>query len=451
MNLLLCCLAVAFLSSSVAKAEQAYPLGCSQKDPKYYEFENYPFPPPDVTIKSTEDYMLVRRLGSGKFSDVFEAVDVQLETQLLDNNNNNKNDDALTIDPRTLVVLKCLKPVAERKIKRELLVLQHSSKLPNLARLLAVVVPSDYNDSNSNKKYQLQSMPSLVLQHAGVDSQWLCHHYSKTPSGDDRYMTEDEMRYFLYHLLVALDHLHSSGIMHRDVKPRNVLIDHTDMSLMLIDLGLADFYLPDTKYNVRVASRHYKSPELLLGYEHYDYAIDLWGVGCILAGLLMRREPFFRGYVLIGVCVVCVCLLSLLLMTKLFSLIHLIIHRKDNMDQLGTIVAVLGTADLHAYISKAKIKMTPEIRKVIAKYTLRDGGSKKEWSSFASPDYTPSPEGLDLLSKLLVYDHNIRLTAKQAMQHSFFDSVRDRVDRQIQEKTRTITTQGLFAGLHEAT
>jgi casein kinase II subunit alpha len=114
------------------------------------------------------------------------------------------------------------------------------------------------------------------------------------------------------------------------------------------------------------------------------------------------------------------------------------------MDQLGTIVAVLGTADLHAYISKAKIQVTPEIRKVIAKYTLR-GGSKKEWSSLAESlnDYTPSQDGLDLLSKLLVYDHNVRLTAKEAMEHAFFDSVRDRVDRQIQLQTRGLLGGGL--------
>ena len=180
--------------------------------------------------------------------------------------------------------------------------------------------------------------------------------------------------------------------MHRDVKPRNVLIDMTDMSLMLIDLGLADFFLPNTQYNVRVASRHYKAPELLLGNENYDYAIDMWGVGCILAGLLFRREPFFRG--------------------------------KDNMDQLGTIIAVLGTADLHSYLAKANIAMKPEIRKVIAKYTLR-GGKKKEWrqvaDEFSTASYAPNAQGLDLLSKLIVYDHTTRLTAKQAMQHSFFD------------------------------
>jgi casein kinase II subunit alpha len=341
--------------------------------------------------------MLVRRLGAGKFSDVFETVDVHLEERL--RASNTKQSSILSIDPRTLVVLKCLKPVAERKIKRELLVLQHASKLPNLARLLALVIPSDYQDSS--KRYHLQSMPTLVLEHAGVDSQWLCH------PKDGQYLTDEEIQYFLLHLLVALDHLHAGGIMHRDVKLRNVLIDMTDMSLMLIDLGLADFFLPNTQYNVRVASRHYKAPELLLGNENYDYAIDMWGVGCILAGLLFRREPFFRG--------------------------------KDNMDQLGTIVAVLGTADLHSYLAKANIAMKPEIRKVIAKYTLR-GGKKKEWrqiaDEFSTASYTPNVQGLDLLSKLIVYDHTIRLTAKQAMQHSFFDPVRDRVERQIREKRR---------------
>lgn len=149
--------------------------------------------------------------------------------------------------------------------------------------------------------------------------------------------------------------------------------------------------------------------------------------------------------------------------------------RKDNMDQLGTIVAILGTEDLHAYISKAKINVTPEIRKVIAKYTLRGRGNKKEWStlipspSSSSPNndnsdnmsssssslekgkttkeegtatttnanknvYIPSEDGIDLLSKLLIYDHTNRLTAKQAMDHKFFDSVRGPVNRRIQEQ-----------------
>ena len=226
-------------------------------------------------------------------------------------------------------------------------------------------------------------------------------------SEDEQYLSEYEIKYYLYHLLVALDALHAAGIMHRDVKPRNVLInkhrtDHPHQpALLLIDLGLADMYLPATRYNVRVASRHYKSPELLIGYSYYDYAIDMWGVGCILAGLLFRREPFFRG--------------------------------RDNQDQLGKIIAILGTGDLLSYMTKYKVELTPEIRKVIAKYVVR-GGQKKQWSDLVIPEDCPKPsaEGLDLLDHLLVYDHYDRLTAQQAMRHPFFDAVRARVEAEIQ-------------------
>jgi len=238
--------------------------------------------------------------------------------------------------------------------------------------------------------------------------------------------------------------------MHRDVKPRNVLINrrshrrHHDGTsihrqqygsrstislpppLMLIDLGLADMYLPNTAYNVRVASRHYKSPELLVGYKYYDYGMDLWGVGCILAGLLWRREPFFRG--------------------------------KNNLDQLGKIVAVLGTRDLLAYTTKYSVTIQPELRKVLASYVQRGDGRKERmtWSEYyyyyfhnlqqqqsdgnntmnvQQPLLLPSylEEGCDLLDKLLVYDHTRRWTAKQAMQHTFFDPVREKVHREIQK------------------
>jgi casein kinase II subunit alpha len=402
-------------------AERAYPLGCSGKPPSYYDYENFLFPPPGVSLKTTKDFQILRRLGSGKFSDVFEAVDMDLERQLTtttaaSNNKIENTKDTITgaVNPRTLVVLKCLKPVSDRKIRRELLVLSHCKCLPNLVQLLGVVVPETPSP-------YLPPMPSLILQHAGVHSQWLCHgrgidptsafalaHDNVNDNGNNQYLSEYEIKYYVYHLLVALDALHASGIMHRDVKPRNVLINkerqqrHPDLdpALLLIDLGLADMYLPNTRYNVRVASRHYKSPELLVGYALYDYAIDMWGVGCILAGLLLRREPFFRG--------------------------------RDNQDQLGKIIAVLGTGDLLSYMTKYKIELTPEIRKVIAKYVIR-GGRKKAWTDISVPADCPKPsdEGLDLLDNLLVYDHFNRLTARQAMLHPFFDAVRDRVITEI--------------------
>jgi casein kinase II subunit alpha len=184
--------------------------------------------------------------------------------------------------------------------------------------------------------------------------------------------------------------------------------------LMLIDLGLADFYVPGQSYNVRVASRHYKSPELLLHMQYYDYGLDLWGVGCILAGLLLRREPLFRG--------------------------------KDNPDQLSKIVAVLGTTDLLTYMRQFNIPVTPELQAMLDRNDEHHAHRQSWWDLYqqhnqqhGQHDHNPSEanhsvlprDGLDLLDKLLIYNHQKRLTAQQALQHPFFDPVRERVLSQV--------------------
>lgn len=68
--------------------------------------------------------------------------------------------------------------------------------------------------------------------------------------------------------------------MHRDVKPHNVMIDHEKRQLRLIDWGLAEFYHPEREFNVRVASRYFKGPELLIDLQDYDYSLDMWSLGC---------------------------------------------------------------------------------------------------------------------------------------------------------------------------
>ena len=133
---------------------------------------------------------------------------------------------------------------------------------------------------------------------------------------------DDDVRKYIYQVLKALDFCHSVGIMHRDVKPHNIMIDHERGQVRLIDWGLAEFYHPGTEYNVRVASRYFKAPELLVDYKMYDYSTDLWSLGCMFAGLIFRKEPFFHGH--------------------------------DNTDQLVKIVRVLGTDELEAYLSECR-------------------------------------------------------------------------------------------------
>ncbi len=76
--------------------------------------------------------------------------------------------------------------------------------------------------------------------------------------------------------------------MHRDVKPHNVMIDPRQKKLRLIDWGLAEFYHANQNYNVRVASRYFKGPELLVDMTDYDYALDMWSLGCMFAGMVCR-------------------------------------------------------------------------------------------------------------------------------------------------------------------
>lgn len=64
------------------------------------------------------------------------------------------------------------------------------------------------------------------------------------------------------------------------------MINHEKKIIKLIDWGLAEFYFPGKDYNVRVSSRFFKGPELLVDYQYYDYSLDIWSLGATLAGMV---------------------------------------------------------------------------------------------------------------------------------------------------------------------
>lgn len=166
-------------------------------------------------MKVDQTHLTLFVTGRGKYSEVFEGINVVNYQKC---------------------VIKVLKPVKKKKIKREIKILQNLSGGPNIVALLDVV-----RDSQSKT-------PSLIFEHINnTDFRTL---YPKFQDYD--------VRYYIYELLKALDFCHSKGIMHRDVKPHNVMIDHDSKKLRLIDWGLAEFYHNGTEYNVRVASRYFK-------------------------------------------------------------------------------------------------------------------------------------------------------------------------------------------------
>ena len=178
--------------------------------------------------------------------------------------------------------------------------------------------------------------------------------------------------------------------MHRDVKPHNVVINHQEKRLVLIDFGLAEFYHPAKDYNVKVASRYYKAPELLTKNKYYHYSLDMWSFGCMIAGVLFQREPFFKG--------------------------------SDNNDQLVKITKVLGTDALFQYLKKYELKLDSELDLSLKRT------AQKPWKSFINEDnkkYSYNADAIDLVNQCLQYDMETRITAKEALNHEYFKEVRN--------------------------
>ena len=106
-------------------------------------------------------------------------------------------------------------------------------------------------------------------------------------------LTVDHVKVFIYQILRGLKYLHSAKILHRDIKPGNLLVN-SNCILKICDFGLARFWDKSDNSNMthEVVTQYYRAPELLMGARKYTGAVDVWSVGCIFAELLGRRILF---------------------------------------------------------------------------------------------------------------------------------------------------------------
>lgn len=148
-------------------------------------------------------------------------------------------------------------------------------------------------------------------------------------------------------------------------------LDADISQLRLIDWGLAEFYHANTEYNVRVASRYFKGPELLVDFQEYDYSLDMWSLGAMFASMIFRKEPFFHG--------------------------------NSNSDQLVKIAKVLGTDHLFEYLDKYDIELDAQYDDILGRFP------KKNWHGFVNAENQRfvSNDAIDFLDKLLRYDHAV--------------------------------------------
>ncbi|KAK3018227.1 hypothetical protein RJ639_002761 [Escallonia herrerae] len=299
-----------------------------------------------------DKYEKLEKVGEGTYGKVYKAKD-KATGQLVALKKTRLEMDEEGVPPTAL---------------REVSLLQMLSHSLYVVRLLCV----EHVDDKKNGKPLLY----LVFEYLDTDLKKFIDSHRKGPSPSP--LPPSLVQSFLFQLCKGVAHCHSHGVLHRDLKPQNLLVDKEKGILKIADLGLGRaFTVPLKSYTHEIVTLWYRAPEVLLGSTHYSTAVDMWSVGCIFAEMA-RRQALFPG--------------------------------DSEFQQLLHIFRLLGTPTE---------KQWPEVN------SLRDWHVYPQWEPQNLGRAVPSlgPDGVDLLTRMLKYNPADRISAKEALDHPYFDSL----------------------------
>ena len=211
-----------------------------------------------------EKYEKLEKVGEGTYGKVYKAKD-KLTGQLVALKKTRLQMDEEGVPPTAL---------------REVSLLQMLSQSLYVVRLLSVE-HIDANNSDDDSKSNLY----LVFEFLDTDLKKLIDSHRKGPN--PRPLSPSLIQSFLFQLCKGVAHCHSHGVLRRDLKPHNLLLDQERGILKIADLGLGRaFTVPLKSYTHEVVTLWYRAPEVLLGSTHYSIAIDMWSVGCIFGNII---------------------------------------------------------------------------------------------------------------------------------------------------------------------
>ena len=277
------------------------------------------------------------------------------------------------------VAIKCMK--AHYKSKEEVYKLSEVRALKRLATHSNIITLIEvlYDESSGRLALVFELMEKNLFE---------------VIKGRTTYLQERKVKYWIYQVLKSLNFMHRNGIFHRDIKPENILIKG-DNSIKLADLGSCKgIYLkhPFTEY---ISTRWYRAPECLLTDGYYNFKMDIWGVGCVLFEMLSLM-PLFPG--------------------------------NDEIDQVNKIHYILGSPPEEIFNKL----LSKSVRNDII-YEKQNGTGIKRLLPNASN------ECIDLIQKMLIYDPEKRITAKQALNHPYFKDLYEQEQRKMMSLNDSIS------------
>ncbi|KRX01199.1 Protein kinase-like domain [Pseudocohnilembus persalinus] len=288
-------------------------------------------------------YEKLEKLGEGTYGVVYKAKDRQTkEVYALKKIRLESEDEGI---PSTAI--------REISLLKEL---QH----PNVVRLHDVI--------HSNNKLV------LVFEFVDQDLKKFMNKYKDTQGLDIQIVKN-----LIYQLFKGIEVCHKNKILHRDLKPQNLLISNEGV-LKIADFGLARASgIPVKNYTHEVVTLWYRPPDVLLGSKHYSTSIDIWSIGCIFIELILLK-PIFPG--------------------------------QNEEDQLKKIFKIMGTPQVDKWPGLADLPNWKE----------------DKFERFAGEDFRKiCPQlddlGIDLLQKTLRCNPSERITAKQALDHPYFKDI----------------------------
>jgi len=203
---------------------------------------------------------------------------------------------------------------------------------------------------------------------------------------NEKRMTTKHIQYITYEFMKGINYLHSKGVIHRDLKPLNILVSE-NWEIKVSDFGSANVKTDKVNHDYvlsnYVTTKYYRAPELYYSYiRDYDGCVDMWAVGCIIAELFTK---------------------------------DIFINADTDIDYIKSLITFMGEPS-----PKIMKKMNKKYANQIQ--TLAPTVKRKSLS-----DLIPNapPAAIDLMSKLFTYDPEVRLTAKQVLEHPFLESLYD--------------------------